>query len=350
MKFASALHTAARVPFLQTTKAAIATIAAWLIASAVFPGQVPVFAAIAALLVVQPSINQSVGKGIERTIGVIAGVVVAYVVVLIFGPGSWAVLLAIVAAIFTAWALRLTPGTASQVPISAMLVLSIGTTTPDYAFNRMVETMIGAAIAIVVNLVIVPPVLLSPAQDAVRALAAEVAATLDRLAGALLAPQSAASLAEMLLTARLLRPMQAKAQAALTQAEESLTFNPRGAKHKRALRGEQNLFARMTGLVARTLGMTRAVHDHYSDSMRSEPTVKAIARELSRAAHDLRLMAPQTTDATAHVVSEAPIAPQDLALTAPLIITTAHPRYWVLLGSLLEDLRRIREEIVGGLG
>ncbi|HEY5221560.1 MAG TPA: aromatic acid exporter family protein [Microbacteriaceae bacterium] len=348
MKFASALQAASRVPFLQTAKAAIATVAAWLIASAVLPEQVPVFAAIAALLVVQPSVNQSLGKAVERTIGVIVGVIVAYLVILIFGQSSWAVLLAIVAAIFIAWALRLTAGTANQVPISAMLVLSIGATNHAYAFNRIIETMIGAAIAIIVNLVIVAPVLLTPAQDAVRALAEEVAATLDRLAGALLAPQSAAGLAEILVTARLLRPMQVKALTALTQAEESLTFNPRGFKHKRTLSGELDLFARMPALVTRTLGMTRAVHDHYDDNLHTEPTVKAISDEISRAAHDLRLIAAHAHDAPAQPFSAAATDSEDLALTSPLVITTPHPQHWVLLGSLLEDLRRIHEEIVGG--
>jgi hypothetical protein len=34
-------------------------------------------------------------------------------------------------------------------------------------------------------------------------------------------------------------------------------------------------------------------------------------------------------------------------LTAPLRITRPHPEHWLLIGSLMEDLRRIREEIVG---
>jgi uncharacterized membrane protein YgaE (UPF0421/DUF939 family) len=342
--FAATLRASSRVPFLQTAKAAIATVTAWLIASAVFPQQVPVFAAIAALLVVQPSVNQSLGKAVERSLGVIVGVLVAYGVSVLFGPSGWVVLLAIVLAIVIAWALRLTAGTANQVPISAMLVLSIGTTSPDYAFNRIIETVIGAAIAIIVNLVIVAPVLLAPAQQAVSGLAAEIASTLDRLAGALVAQQSSAQLTELLVTARLLRPMQDKADAALTQAGESLTFNPRGARHKRRLAVEQELYSRMPALVTRTLGMTRALHDHYDETLAAEPTVKAISDELSRAAHDLRLI----TGDTANTAASARLDPDDLALTAPLRIVTPHPEHWVLLGSLLEDLRRIHEEIAAG--
>ncbi len=65
-----------RAPLLHVAKSAVATAAAWIVADLITPGP-PVFAAIAALLVVQPSVNQSFAKAIERSIGVIAGVVVA---------------------------------------------------------------------------------------------------------------------------------------------------------------------------------------------------------------------------------------------------------------------------------
>src|SRR6185312_4263915 len=127
-------------------------------------------AAIAALLVVQPSVNQSLSKGLERSIGVIAGVALAYGVGLVFGTASWAVLGVIVLSLLIAWTLRLGPGSANQIPISAMLVLSIGSQTPDYAANRIIETIIGAAIALAVNVIIVPPVMLGPAHAAVTSL------------------------------------------------------------------------------------------------------------------------------------------------------------------------------------
>ncbi|WP_347354600.1 FUSC family protein [Intrasporangium sp.] len=62
-----------RSPLLQVLKSAVATVAAWLLAGWLLPGPLPVFAAIAALLVVQPSLNQSFAKAVERTVGVIVG-------------------------------------------------------------------------------------------------------------------------------------------------------------------------------------------------------------------------------------------------------------------------------------
>src|SRR5918993_1789472 len=97
-----------RVPILQVAKASVATIAAWLVAGWLIPGPLPVFAAIAALIVVQPSVNQSFGKAIERSIGVILGVVIATGISFAFGQSSWIILVAILIAMLVAWALKMT--------------------------------------------------------------------------------------------------------------------------------------------------------------------------------------------------------------------------------------------------
>ena len=97
MGFMGTFRASRRLPVMQVLKASVATIAAWLITSWVMPGPLPVFAAIAALLVVQPSVNQSFGKAIERSIGVILGVIVATGLSIAFGEHAWVVLIAIVA-------------------------------------------------------------------------------------------------------------------------------------------------------------------------------------------------------------------------------------------------------------
>lgn len=336
-----------RSPLIQVLKTSVAAILAWVASTLLLEQELPIFAAIAALLVVQPSVNQSIAKGIERSLGVLLGVVLAYGAGLIFGTSSWIVLVIIVVALLLAWALRLTPGSANQIPISAMLVLAIGGgQNPDYALERILETVIGVIIALLVNFAIVPPVLLEPANTAVRRLVARVAATLDAVADALQTPTSTRQLAAMLDHARMLRPMQLSAGDAVTRAEESLMLNPRSGIHREQLAFDRELLGRLAVLVTRVLGMTRALHDHYDDKLPEEPIAQSIALELTRAAHDLRLLAGTPRDRSdAGVGSETSDVP---ALTAPLVIATPHPEHWILIGSLLEDLRRVREEIIGG--
>ena len=342
MKYVPQLRAATRSPFLQVIKTSIATIIAWVVCALLLGQPLPIFAAIAALLVVQPSVNQSLTKGIERSVGVVAGVVIAFVIGQFLGNGSALVLAVIVIALVIAWALRLGPGSANQIPISAMLVLALGAQTPLYALDRIIETVVGAAVALAVNIAIVPPVALRPAHLAVGRLTDETALTLDELSSALREPRTPEQLAAMLERARGLRGLRDAANLALAQGAESLTLNPRQGKLRRVLEQDRMLADRLSVLVTRVLGMARAVHDRWDDTLASEPTVASIALELERAAHDLRLIGADTDGSDPNpVTAELP------ALTSPLAIARPHPDHWILIGSLLEDIRRVREEIVG---
>ena len=74
MRLTTVLQVSSRGPLLQVLKTSVATIGAWLLCNIMLGQPLPIFAAIAALLVVQPSVNQSLSKGVERSIGVVAGV------------------------------------------------------------------------------------------------------------------------------------------------------------------------------------------------------------------------------------------------------------------------------------
>lgn len=339
MRFPAAIRAARRAPLLQVLKSAAATIAAWLIAGWLIPGPLPVFAAIAALLVVQPSVNQSLAKALERSAGVILGVVIAVLLSLLLGGQSWVVLAAVVVALLIAWALRASTGTGNQVAISAVLVLALGSSNPDYALDRILETLIGAAVGFVVNVAVVPPVLSTPARRDIGMLGRELAASLDRLADALPTTRSAAQLYELMLEARLLRPMKEAAEASLTAAEESLALNPRRGRHREDLDQLQDVFDRLSPVVTQVIGMTRAYIDHYEDSLATDPTVRAIAEQLHRAGHDVRLAVQ-----SAERLADARTAPVP-ALTTPLVVRPPASDHWILVGSLMEDMRRIHGEL-----
>jgi hypothetical protein len=74
----------------------------------------------------------------------------------------------------------------------------------------------------------------------------------------------------------------------------------------------------------------------------TDPVVISIARELERAAHDLRLRGRAPGEG-----ESAPPTQDLLTLTAALTVLTPHPQHWILIGSLLEDVRRVHEVIVG---
>ncbi|WP_316300575.1 aromatic acid exporter family protein, partial [Clavibacter michiganensis] len=92
MRITTTVRTTTRIPFVQVVKTSVAAIIAWFVCIALLPAQLPIFATIAALLVVQPSINQTFGKAVERSLGVITGVLLALGLGLALGTSSGVVL------------------------------------------------------------------------------------------------------------------------------------------------------------------------------------------------------------------------------------------------------------------
>ena len=377
MHLVSRIRQTRRTPLLQVAKTSAAVVVAWFASVALLQQPLPIFAAIAALLVVLPSVNQSLVRGLERSVGVVAGVLIAFAAGQLFGASTWIVLSIVVVSLLVSWALRLTPSSANQVPISAMLVLAIGAQTPDYALDRVLETVIGAVVALAINALVVPPVLLAPAHLAVGRLTRDLAAVLDELGAVLSTPSDRERLGAVLVQARGLRDLQAKAAAAVAAGEESLMLNPRASRQRTVLEADAALLVRLTALVHRAVGMTRSVHDNYDVELVDDPAVGQIAEELHRAAHDLRLRGRKAEAGSAPASSgpspderrlhgQSPLGgerapfdaggadadtghdawPEAPALTAPVRVLRPDPEHWVLIGSLLEDIRRVREEII----
>jgi Fusaric acid resistance protein-like len=153
----------------------------------------PLVAALTALLVVQATASSTLSSGVERVLSVVAGVVLAAGFASLVGLTWWSLALLVAASIVVGQMLRLGPNLI-EVPISAMLVLSVGYAAGAQAaaFNRVIETLIGAAVGVLVNVAFPPAVRSRYAGQAVQRLAEEIAALLDEAAEALGAGPSGA--------------------------------------------------------------------------------------------------------------------------------------------------------------
>ena len=330
-----------RVSVLQMVKTGVAAILAWLLTSLLPSPEPPIFAVIAAIIVVQPSVNQSFAKAIERSFGVVLGVVIAMLIGMAFGEATWTILVAVVAAILIAWSLRLSVGAANQTPISAMLVLALGAASPVYSAERILETMLGAAIAFVVNALVVPPVPMTDARVSIIELAEETARSFEKLADAAIGAKRAENPEMLLIEARLMRPMQERAIREVTTAEDALSLNPRARRYREQIASMRGTLRALTVITSPLIGMTRAFRDHFDDELTSEPMMVEIATEMRRIAHDIRMqfIAP-------HDVEES--TETKPLLTTPLVMRAPGGTRWILIGSLLEDLRRVHEVVKAG--
>lgn len=330
-----------RPSWFQLLKGAAASIITWFVCAAIFTEQLPIFGAIAALLVMQDNVDESLTKGLERVIGVLIGVSVAIGAGSLFGNQPWLFIAAIPTAMAVGWLLRMTPASANQIAISALLMIALGGLQLHYGVERLVETAIGAAIGVLINALVIAPVRNSSVREAIVSLTDDAALVLEEIADGLTTPRDSAWLAQMLADARALQAERTRVHQLLRQARDSLRFNPRSRHYREALAEDDDQFQRLQPIVTQVTGMARALTDLYSPDLATDPAVAGMADEMRRAAHDLSRLV--------HANALEPEVVEPPALTAPYTIPQPSPQHWVLVGSLMEDLRRVRGRITGDL-
>jgi uncharacterized membrane protein YccC len=165
----------------------VAAGASWFFATEILGHEGAFFAPVAAIITLGLTITQRGRRAAEVAIGVAVGILVGDLIVLEIGVGS--AQLALVVMLATALAIFLGSGQmlATQAAVSAALVATIQPPTESLTFDRFFDSLSGAAIALVVNALILPADPVSLVRGAARPLLDELAATLDDIAEAILA-------------------------------------------------------------------------------------------------------------------------------------------------------------------
>jgi uncharacterized membrane protein YgaE (UPF0421/DUF939 family) len=334
-------------------KTAIAAGLAWVAALAADPHSRPYFAPLAVLLVVQPTVYDSLSRAFQRVAGVVVGVAAALAVSHFLAPSGWSIGIIIFAGLLLGWAARLGPQGAVQVPVSALLVFLVGRATAGYGGERIVDTLIGAGVAVVA-------VLLSPSAPAPDAVMSEALAPLRRCSEILRAvstgiasqwtPGQAASwrrdaigLIDTTATARreheghrLSARWNARArreQATLDRAEEGLRAGERIAVYTRS--------------------MTRALVDG-SDNARPMPAISTMLARTASATDAYTVWAASAgTPADRQRLSET-VHAADATLSSALARAQdrwgSDPAQWLTFGMTLAMNQRILAEVARPLG
>lgn len=131
---------------LQIIKTAFAAALSWFIASSLLHSPYPYFAAVAAIITVQVTVADSVNKASQRIIGIIGGVLISMLLGHWFEIGAISIFFIILIGMGIAKAFRMNPQIISQVAISSLLVLAFGQTKAGYAYERIIETILGSGI------------------------------------------------------------------------------------------------------------------------------------------------------------------------------------------------------------
>ena len=203
----------------------VTAIFAYLMAVLLTSAPRPVLAPLTALLVAQVSLYQTLRSVVTKVASVVAGVLLAVGLSAWIGFTWWSLGLTIAVALVIGYALRLGDNIL-EVPVSAMLILSVGTRTA--ADGRIIETFVGAGAGLIAGLLLTGPRTQS-AEDAIVELCGKMAGLLDDMARGL-SENRLGDAAGWLRQARTLGAETRRVDEAIYQAEESLRLNPRGLR------------------------------------------------------------------------------------------------------------------------
>lgn len=216
-----------------------ATVAAYLAAQlAGLHEPPPLIAALTALLVVQATLTSTLVNGVQRVLSVVAGVALAVLFAALVGLTWWSLGALVAAAILVGQLLRLGPHLV-EVPISAMLVLGVGASGAEsVGGDRVLETLIGATVGMLVNVLFPPAVQTRYAIQSVERFAGEIAALLEDAAASLVGgPVTPEQSTRWLQDARRLNRHVTRLDRALAHAEESRRLNVRALRSPWATTG-----------------------------------------------------------------------------------------------------------------
>ncbi|MEW2083259.1 aromatic acid exporter family protein [Streptomyces sp. NPDC005283] len=211
---------------VRTLRSTAAAVLAYLAALWLSGNAQPLLAPLTAVLVVQVTLYATLTLGVRRIASVVAGVLIAVGFADAVGLTWWSLGLLVLVCLSLGHLLHLAPWV-EEVAVTGMLVLGVGGQRTE-AVGRVIETLIGAAVGVLLNAVVAPPVYVEPAGEAIKDLAARLRLLLLRIGDELVHAASARHVAAWLDEARRLDHQTADVDAALARAEESLRLNPRG--------------------------------------------------------------------------------------------------------------------------
>jgi hypothetical protein len=201
---------------------------AWLVARYLLGHDSPYFAPVAALVSVRATVVQSFRDGVRYAAGFVLGVIVAVTSVELLGPNMLSLGITLITGTLLGTATRF-GGQGLEVPFTATFVLLLGGSHPeDFVLSRLLDVAVGVPIGIAVNILVLAPLHVEPATDALRRLADDIADLLDEMADGLITAWPVKN-PDWYERSQALDPALRDVLPALFNAHESLRLNPRGA-------------------------------------------------------------------------------------------------------------------------
>jgi uncharacterized membrane protein YccC len=245
-------------------KAGLAAGLAWWVAGEVTGVAGPVLASLTAVVVVQVSGRASISTGLQRSFAVVVGVLLALAIGDALHLNGLTVALLVAVSLGVAeLVLRLPRAAARQVPVSVLVVLGAVAANPgSEGWERAGDTLIGAAVGIVVSLLL-PASRLVEARQSLDQLARSLDELLETMGAGLRQPWSVEQTEQWRRTARSVRQrLVDRADAAVGNGRDAARWNVRDRRHLAELGRYEDELPRFERAAIGVSVISRGLDDH----------------------------------------------------------------------------------------
>jgi uncharacterized membrane protein YgaE (UPF0421/DUF939 family) len=317
---------------LQLAKTVLAAVAAWVIAASVLDLAQPFLAPWAALLVVHATVYRTFSKGMQQVAATVVAVLLATVVGETLGLSTWAITLLLVVALVLG-AVPWLGAEATTIATTGLVVLTTGFEDDVMLIARLLDTAIGVAVGLIVNVLVWPPLRRHTAAKALDRVDDGIGELLADMAGGLGDGCQEEDVTGWIDRTRDLDADLDQAWSLVRQAEESARMNPRrSARVMKNPREWHELLRRMeqavaeTRSLARTLGGQEAHRETWGESF-AEPWISMLG---------------DTGEATSAADPDALLdVRRRLEVFTEELRSTERSPEWPIYGALIINLRNI---------
>ncbi|WP_326689343.1 MULTISPECIES: FUSC family protein [unclassified Streptomyces] len=341
----------------QTARSTVAAVIAYVVALQLSSEPAPLTAPLTALLVTQVTLYTTLKTGMRRVNAVVAGVLISTGFSSLVGLTWWSLGIVILAALIIGRFVKageFVPETA----ISAMLVLGVSQVAA-MAWDRVLETLVGAVVGLSFNVLFVPPVWVQPASEAVIDLSGRMRRLLLSLGEQVRGHIPVTRAAERLHEARQLDQDIEQVDADLRRAEDSLRLNPRvkeGMLSRVVLRtglDTMEICAVVLRTVCRTLvDLAKARTEEPLFAPHIAEGLHELFTHMARAIESFAVLITTQVSTNADEAESRLVRELDASRTSRDTVAhrlldgvQEHPRQWQLHGALLAEVDRILDEL-----
>jgi uncharacterized membrane protein YgaE (UPF0421/DUF939 family) len=333
------LH-ARQLPILQTAAAAVC---AWYLAILILPDPRPAFAAIAAVIAIGATYGQRVGRAIQLVGGVVVGITVADLILEVIGSGGWQLGVMVILAMSAAVLLGGGELLVAEAAVSAILLVALDPGGAEgFSLVRILEAVIGGAVALAVSSFFFPPDPALAAARAAQSVFEGLGRSLRRLGQALAAGDP--SIAERtLVEARAIDSQLRIVEDELATGRETARFTP----PRRAARVQLDRYARSLHQVDFAVRNTRVLARHVLRIVREGGVAPAAVAEALDKLSEAVWQLAASYDAPGHAAEARALAIRAAEAAA---LPDARPDVAIIAGqvrSVAVDLVRAAELVAG---